>query len=46
VRLATNLASVNGINLGSFDESGNGIISEIRIEAQTTKLLFDLEHLK
>jgi hypothetical protein len=43
---ATDLAGVNRLNPGSFDESGNGVIAVIRVEAQPAKLLFDLKHME
>jgi hypothetical protein len=41
-RLATNLASVIGLNLGSFNEGGNGLIFVVGIKTQTAELFFHL----
>lgn len=43
---ATDLAGVNRLNPGSFNESEDGVIAVIRVEAQAAKLLFDLKHME
>jgi len=43
---ATDITGVNRLNPGSFDESGDGVIAVVRVEAQPAKLLFDLKHME
>jgi len=40
------LASMKRLNLGRFNQCGNGFIAEISMETESAKLLLDLEHLK
>jgi hypothetical protein len=42
---ATDITGVNRLNLGSLNESGDRVIAVIRVETQSTKLLFDLKHM-
>ncbi|HUZ96919.1 MAG TPA: hypothetical protein VMU57_18595, partial [Edaphobacter sp.] len=34
------------LNLGRFNQCGNGFIAEISMETESAELLFDLKHLK